>query len=177
MYVRRCRRLSSSERLSHKIVLCAWRCMRAHRAGKRSRDRRYSRSNDAGRHCNAAETARRTRETPELPNHFRKGGVVGITPWLLDSYRPASRRTAWNAATNGLASPSTYTRTTPSAPESTNNMKSCLKLPTPLPSPTPSGRSTPKKCVAFCEDSDVEVHDADDWDRTPMQPSKKLSYQ
>ncbi|KAI5830190.1 hypothetical protein K523DRAFT_337103 [Schizophyllum commune Tattone D] len=56
-------------------------------------------------------------------------------------------------------------------------MKSCLKLPTPLPSPTPSGRSTPKKCVAFCEDSDVEVHDADDWDRTPMQPSKKLSYQ
>ncbi|KAL1748188.1 hypothetical protein HDZ31DRAFT_30269 [Schizophyllum fasciatum] len=56
-------------------------------------------------------------------------------------------------------------------------MKSCLKLPTPLPSPTPSGRSTPKKCVAFCEDSDFEVHDADDWDRTPMQPSKKLSYQ
>ncbi|TRM65450.1 hypothetical protein BD626DRAFT_428672 [Schizophyllum amplum] len=56
-------------------------------------------------------------------------------------------------------------------------MKSCLKLPTPLPSPTPSGRSTPKKCVVFCEDSDVEVYEADDWDRTPMQPSKKLSYQ
>jgi len=56
--------------------------------------------------------------------------------------------------------------------------KSCLKCPSPMPSPALSdgGSSQHKrKNVVFnCEEE--EVFTADDWDRTPSEPSLKLSY-
>ncbi|KAK7033934.1 hypothetical protein VNI00_012559 [Paramarasmius palmivorus] len=74
--------------------------------------------------------------------------------------------------------------------------KSCLKTPSPLPSPpitrdsdhgchlvgTGSGCCSPKKKVAWhnCENDPErcfeEVFVADDWDRTPMEPAQPLSY-
>ncbi|KAJ7780109.1 hypothetical protein DFH07DRAFT_463438 [Mycena maculata] len=54
-------------------------------------------------------------------------------------------------------------------------MKSCLKG-TSLPgSPVPGSSS--HKCVVFCEEGSEEVHWADEWDRTPTQPARRLSYQ
>jgi hypothetical protein len=55
-------------------------------------------------------------------------------------------------------------------------MKSCLKL-SSLPS-TPRPDCTHKhKCVAFCSDDGLEqVFLADEWDRTPLEPTPNLSY-
>lgn len=53
-------------------------------------------------------------------------------------------------------------------------MKPCLK--TPLPSP--GLETTPRrKNVDFGEEILEEVYYADIWDRTPMEPSRKLTYQ
>ncbi|KAJ7606889.1 hypothetical protein FB45DRAFT_949403 [Roridomyces roridus] len=59
-------------------------------------------------------------------------------------------------------------------------MKSCLKSPSIPGTPTPSGSSTPihyRKCVLFREEGTEEVHWADEWDRTPSEPARRLSYQ
>ncbi|OCH96383.1 hypothetical protein OBBRIDRAFT_822369 [Obba rivulosa] len=75
-------------------------------------------------------------------------------------------------------------------------MKSCLKTPPPTPdvsaTPTPSGsgRASPtqgecgceraptlRKTVSFCDEELEEVHEADEWDRTPAPVTPKLSYQ
>lgn len=53
--------------------------------------------------------------------------------------------------------------------------KSCLRLATPMPSPGLSEAPPKPKAVVFC-DGDEEVFQADDWDRTPHEPSLKLSY-
>ncbi|RDB23483.1 hypothetical protein Hypma_008952 [Hypsizygus marmoreus] len=53
-------------------------------------------------------------------------------------------------------------------------MKSCLK--SPLHSPC-SEECPIRKCVAFSEVAIEEVHFADDWDRTPTEPARKLTYQ
>ncbi|KAJ7863161.1 hypothetical protein B0H13DRAFT_1458283, partial [Mycena leptocephala] len=52
-------------------------------------------------------------------------------------------------------------------------MKSCLKGSSLPGSPDPGHC---RKCVAFNEGSE-EVHWADEWDRTPTEPAKRLSYQ
>lgn len=59
-------------------------------------------------------------------------------------------------------------------------IKSCLKSnqPTPVPSPGPDGSSlcSKSKCVAWCQKSE-QVWFADEWDRTPTEPVRNLSYQ
>ncbi|KAJ7588257.1 hypothetical protein C8J56DRAFT_941236 [Mycena floridula] len=50
--------------------------------------------------------------------------------------------------------------------------KGCLK--TPMPSPSLDGVQK-KKCVVF-HAGEEEVHFADEWDRTPAEPSPRLSY-
>lgn len=54
-------------------------------------------------------------------------------------------------------------------------MKPCLKSPLPRL----CGESAEKhlKTVVFGEEIVEEVHIADVWDRTPTEPTKKLSYQ
>ncbi|KAH8831888.1 hypothetical protein DL96DRAFT_1459950 [Flagelloscypha sp. PMI_526] len=55
--------------------------------------------------------------------------------------------------------------------------KSCLKVsPLPSRSATPDSDATPRKCVTWCSHMLEEVFEADDWDRTPHEPSKHLSY-
>lgn len=77
--------------------------------------------------------------------------------------------------------------TTPKATRqrpSLKRIKSCLKHSCPFDSvsssPTGSGTperpSTPRKCVAFCSEEEAEVWVADEWDRTPADPARKLSY-
>jgi len=72
-------------------------------------------------------------------------------------------------------------------------MKGCLKLNpvnggcyTPTPSstsdaasttPTQAHAQTHRKCVAFCGDGSETVYTADEWDRTPARPARKLSYE
>lgn len=61
-------------------------------------------------------------------------------------------------------------------------MKGCLKYsPTPspgLPEHTPSeSRCHHRKCVAFGAEGSEEVYTADEWDRTPTEPARKLTYQ
>ncbi|KAF7345482.1 hypothetical protein MVEN_01566600 [Mycena venus] len=57
-------------------------------------------------------------------------------------------------------------------------MKSCLKVSSLPGSPDPSnGNGGCRKCVAFNAEGSEEVHWADEWDRTPTEPAKKLSYQ
>ncbi|KJA18066.1 hypothetical protein HYPSUDRAFT_98066, partial [Hypholoma sublateritium FD-334 SS-4] len=34
-----------------------------------------------------------------------------------------------------------------------------------------------RKCVAFGAEGSEEVHTADEWDRTPTEPARKLTYQ
>jgi hypothetical protein len=34
-----------------------------------------------------------------------------------------------------------------------------------------------RKCVAFCAQGSETVYTADEWDRTPTEPARKLSYQ
>ena len=36
---------------------------------------------------------------------------------------------------------------------------------------------THRKCVAFCAEGSETVYPADEWDRTPAEPARKLSYQ
>ncbi|KAF8799229.1 hypothetical protein BYT27DRAFT_7044993, partial [Phlegmacium glaucopus] len=36
---------------------------------------------------------------------------------------------------------------------------------------------THRKCVAFCAKGSETVYTADEWDRTPTEPARKLSYQ
>ncbi|KAJ7663942.1 hypothetical protein DFH06DRAFT_925378, partial [Mycena polygramma] len=57
-------------------------------------------------------------------------------------------------------------------------MKSCLKTPS-LPSSPDLSAQAPclRKCVAFNAEGSEEVHWADEWDRTPTEPAKRLSYQ
>ncbi|KAJ7080741.1 hypothetical protein B0H15DRAFT_476353 [Mycena belliarum] len=55
-------------------------------------------------------------------------------------------------------------------------MKSCLKVPSVPGSPDP-GHAGYRKCVAFNPEDLEEVHWADEWDRTPTEPARKLSYQ
>lgn len=52
--------------------------------------------------------------------------------------------------------------------------KGCLRSPAPSPN---LGATRPRKCVVFCPDGAQQVHIADEWDRTPTEPSGKLSYQ
>lgn len=52
--------------------------------------------------------------------------------------------------------------------------KGCLK--SPIPSPGLEGALL-RKCVAFGEEVTEEIHFADVWDRTPMEPARKLTYQ
>ncbi|KAJ6485529.1 hypothetical protein C8R45DRAFT_1214300 [Mycena sanguinolenta] len=54
-------------------------------------------------------------------------------------------------------------------------MKSCLKAVSLPGSPDPNHHG--RKCVAFNADGSEEIHWADEWDRTPTEPAKKLSYQ
>ncbi|KAJ7236421.1 hypothetical protein B0H12DRAFT_999130, partial [Mycena haematopus] len=54
-------------------------------------------------------------------------------------------------------------------------MKSCLKVSSLPGSPDPN--NSYRKCVAFNAEGSEEVHWADEWDRTPTEPAKKLSYQ
>ncbi|KAF8211068.1 hypothetical protein K438DRAFT_1446180, partial [Mycena galopus ATCC 62051] len=57
-------------------------------------------------------------------------------------------------------------------------MKSCLKTPSLPGSPDPNNIGGPyRKCVAFNAAGSEEIHWADEWDRTPTEPAKKLSYQ
>ncbi|PPQ97865.1 hypothetical protein CVT26_013034 [Gymnopilus dilepis] len=78
-------------------------------------------------------------------------------------------------------------------------MKGCLKFPSPLPTPGVEGRSSfysnpnssttstastssdshtaHKKTVAFGAEGTEEIYVADEWDRTPTEPARKLSYQ
>ncbi|KAJ7435168.1 hypothetical protein B0H11DRAFT_685392 [Mycena galericulata] len=56
-------------------------------------------------------------------------------------------------------------------------MKSCLKCPSIPGSPAPEHSSLGRKCVVFGEEGSEEVHWADEWDRTPTEPARKLSYQ
>ncbi|KAF8654640.1 hypothetical protein AX16_003493 [Volvariella volvacea WC 439] len=55
-------------------------------------------------------------------------------------------------------------------------MKGCLKLPSRSSSPG-TDCSTTRKCVAFGAEGTEEVFIADEWDRTPTEPARKLSYQ
>ncbi|KAF9525937.1 hypothetical protein CPB83DRAFT_746222, partial [Crepidotus variabilis] len=57
-------------------------------------------------------------------------------------------------------------------------MKGCLKLKSRSPSPghTDEGLHC-RKCVAFGIQITEEVHFADEWDRTPTEPTRKLTYQ
>ncbi|KAJ7483362.1 hypothetical protein FB451DRAFT_941548, partial [Mycena latifolia] len=58
------------------------------------------------------------------------------------------------------------------------SMKSCLKASSAPGSPDPGNIGTSsRKCVAFGPEGCEEVHWADEWDRTPTQPARKLSYQ
>ncbi|KAJ7147657.1 hypothetical protein C8R43DRAFT_1010335 [Mycena crocata] len=54
-------------------------------------------------------------------------------------------------------------------------MKSCLKGLSLPGSPVPG--SSCRKSVAFDPEGSEEVHWADEWDRTPTEPARKLSYQ
>ncbi|KAF8622500.1 hypothetical protein AX15_006947 [Amanita polypyramis BW_CC] len=55
-------------------------------------------------------------------------------------------------------------------------MKGCLKQLSPMPSPQPDCACA-RKCVAFEADGREQVFFADEWDRTPTEPTRKLSYQ
>ncbi|KAF8889295.1 hypothetical protein BD779DRAFT_1671859 [Infundibulicybe gibba] len=50
-------------------------------------------------------------------------------------------------------------------------MKGCLKSPALTP-----GSECLRKCVAFGAEGSEEIHTADEWDRTPMEPARHLSY-
>ncbi|KAJ7114066.1 hypothetical protein C8R44DRAFT_572956, partial [Mycena epipterygia] len=54
-------------------------------------------------------------------------------------------------------------------------MKSCLKGSSLPGSPVPG--SNCRKCVVFDPQTLEEIHWADEWDRTPTEPARKLSYQ
>ncbi|KAK7031723.1 hypothetical protein R3P38DRAFT_826164 [Favolaschia claudopus] len=57
-------------------------------------------------------------------------------------------------------------------------MKSCLKSPSPsLPGSPDLANFCLRKCVAFGADGSEEVHFADEWDRTPTEPARNLSFQ
>lgn len=65
-------------------------------------------------------------------------------------------------------------------------MKSCLKSPTPPFSPYVSEPPTPnefirpplQKTVSFCADEELEeVFEVEDWDRSPLPVTPKLSYE
>ena len=43
--------------------------------------------------------------------------------------------------------------------------------------PTQPHSQTHRKCVAFCKEGTETVYPADEWDRTPAEPARKLSYQ
>ena len=49
----------------------------------------------------------------------------------------------------------------------------CCHTPPATALPTQSQR----KCVAFCAQGSETVYTADEWDRTPTEPARKLSYQ
>ncbi|KAF8625517.1 hypothetical protein AX17_006829 [Amanita inopinata Kibby_2008] len=55
-------------------------------------------------------------------------------------------------------------------------MKGCLKQMSPLPTPREVDDTHTRKCVAFEADGSEQIFVADEWDRTPMEPSRKLSY-
>ncbi|KAG7443339.1 uncharacterized protein BT62DRAFT_326383 [Guyanagaster necrorhizus] len=57
---------------------------------------------------------------------------------------------------------------------SSRRRRGCLKSPIASPS-LDAGQS--RKCVAFCDAGSEEVHVADEWDRTPSEPARSLSYQ
>ena len=40
-----------------------------------------------------------------------------------------------------------------------------------------STTQTYRKCVAFCAEGSETVYPADEWDRTPAEPARNLSYQ
>lgn len=66
-------------------------------------------------------------------------------------------------------------------------MKSCLKSPTPPLSPYMAETPTPGECarhpplrkmVSFCADEELEeVFEVEDWDRSPLPVTPKLSYE
>ena len=43
--------------------------------------------------------------------------------------------------------------------------------------PSLAHTQTHRKCVAFCAEGSETVYPADEWDRTPAEPARKLSYQ
>ena len=43
--------------------------------------------------------------------------------------------------------------------------------------PSQAHTQTHRKCVAFCAEGSETVYPADEWDRTPAEPARKLSYQ
>ncbi|KAF9448230.1 hypothetical protein P691DRAFT_669863, partial [Macrolepiota fuliginosa MF-IS2] len=53
-------------------------------------------------------------------------------------------------------------------------MKGCLKVPSRAPSPA---NDLPRKTVCFCDDGEEQIWFADEWDRTPVEPARNLSYQ
>ncbi|XP_006462237.1 hypothetical protein AGABI2DRAFT_179079 [Agaricus bisporus var. bisporus H97] len=53
-------------------------------------------------------------------------------------------------------------------------MKGCLKLPSRAPSPT---SCSVQKHVVFDDEGSEQVFFADEWDRTPAEPARNLSYQ
>ncbi|KAM6496665.1 hypothetical protein JOM56_007138 [Amanita muscaria] len=58
-----------------------------------------------------------------------------------------------------------------------STMKGCLKLPSPIPSPALPDCLHSRKCVAFEAEGTEQVFFADEWDRTPTEPTRRLSYQ
>ncbi|KAK0238396.1 hypothetical protein EDD85DRAFT_726809, partial [Armillaria nabsnona] len=69
-----------------------------------------------------------------------------------------------------------FTTTTHPSPlqMSSRCRRGCLKSPVGSPG-LDVGQS--RKCVAFCDAGSEEVHIADEWDRTPSEPARSLSYQ
>ncbi|TFK68736.1 hypothetical protein BDN72DRAFT_653317 [Pluteus cervinus] len=56
-------------------------------------------------------------------------------------------------------------------------MKGCLKMSSRSSSPGLECPHHPRKCVAFGADGSEVVYVADEWDRTPAEPARHLSYQ
>ena len=62
-----------------------------------------------------------------------------------------------------------HTPTTPTTAASSSS--------TDAVTPTQAHIQTHRKCVAFCAEGSETVYTADEWDRTPAEPARKLSYQ
>ena len=70
--------------------------------------------------------------------------------------------------------------TTPSSPTSASSSTTAPSSSTTDAANMTSSQAHPqthRKCVAFCAEGSETVYPADEWDRTPAEPARKLSYQ